>query len=313
MNASIKTFTTIIAAVLVITGTVFGLIYINQNYIQPSVPDSQNNTQTPPFDLNKFKSSLDTEGFLNILLLGISGEEYKSGELTDSIILANLNFETKNINLISIPRDLWVTNRQGEKQKINELYKFEGGTEKPSLSNAEQLKESLGEIVGQDIEKIAIIDLGGIKNLVDILGGVQTEEGYMNGDQALFYIRDRSRPGSDFDRMLRQQKLITAIINKVALSDGEIFSDQTIMLQMFNLLEKNFASDISFAQLPALGTAFKGVDTNDIGLHTITTNNLLQEEYRDINGQSIYILYPKAGEGNYSEIHNFITEILDLN
>ena len=310
MNASVKIFILTATTISVIVAAIFGLNYINKNYIQPGVSSAPNDAQTSYFDLNKLKSTSDKDESLNILLLGISGEGYKSGELTDSIILANLNFETKKINLISIPRDLWITNRQGEKQKINELYKLEGGTEKPSLNSAEQLKESLKEIVGQDIQKIAIIDLSGIKNLVDLLGGVQTEEGYMDGDQALFYVRDRSRPGSDFDRMLRQQKLITAIINKVTKNEGEILNDQATILQLFNLLEKNFASDIPFLEMSTFGTALKGTNMDNIGLHTITTNNLLQEEYRDVNGQNIYILYPKAGEGNYSEIHDFIKEII---
>ena len=147
--------------------------------------------------------------------------------------------------------------------------------------------------------------------MVDLIGGVDTDEGHLNGEQALFYIRDRSRPGSDFDRMKRQQKLIMAIIDTITKQQDTLLANQETVMSLFNLLDENLDMDISFIEIFTLSSKFKNVDTENIGLHTITTNNLLQEEYRDINGQSIYILYPKVGEENYTEINNFVDEIIN--
>ena len=218
---------------------------------------------------------------------------------------------SNKIDLVSIPRDLWVKSEPGNFQKINELYRVSGGTEKPNAVSAEQIKLKTQEILGQNIQHIAVINLDGIKSMVDLIGGVDTDEGHLNGEQALFYISDRSRPGSDFDRMKRQQKLIMAIIDTITKQQDTLLANQETVMSLFNLLDENLDMDISFIEIFTLSSKFKNVDTENIGLHTITTNNLLQEEYRDINGQSIYILYPKVGEENYTEINNFVDEIIN--
>ena len=76
---------------------------------------------------------------INILFLGISGDGYIAGHLTDSIIVASLieqqNSESKNIPF-SIPRDLWVrtNNTSG---KINELYRYGEVQQLPTTQNLE--------------------------------------------------------------------------------------------------------------------------------------------------------------------------------
>ena len=312
-----------LAGLLLSGGTILGLNYIAKNYVQTPNETSDNNAENASFGFNFLKSSLQQGDKLNILFLGISGENYTSGNLTDSIIFVSINLESQKINLISIPRDLWVNSENGDKpapahkeltrgkQKINELYRIEGGEVKPDVSYASLLKGRVSEIIGQDIQYTAVVDLDGIKNIVNLIGGIDTEEGFMNGEQALFYIRDRSRPGNDFDRMLRQQKLIIAIIQKISKNQEELLQNQETTIEFLQLAQKNFNTDISILEIFSLSQTFKDIDPQEIGLYTITTNNLLKEEYRDINGQSIYILYPRAGEEDYSEIQNFVSEILE--
>ena len=55
---------------------------------------------------------------LNLLLLGSGGAGHEGGELTDAIILAHIDFRQAKIGLISIPRDLWISEK-----KINRDYK----------------------------------------------------------------------------------------------------------------------------------------------------------------------------------------------
>src|SRR5574344_530463 len=45
----------------------------------------------------------------SILLLGYGGGKHEGGTLTDSIMVAKINPKNETINLISVPRDLWVS------------------------------------------------------------------------------------------------------------------------------------------------------------------------------------------------------------
>lgn len=294
-----------------LAGVAFGFNYIFKNYVQSG--DSQNEPVSPP-SADVLRDLLDNDiggNKFNILLLGVSGIEQYSGELTDSIILASINFERSTANLFSIPRDLWVRTENDTFKKINELYKDAGGDFVPDITAVGLIKNKVEEITGQKVHNSAVIDLEGIKELVDALGGVETDEGFMNGDQALFYVQDRSRPGSDFDRMRRQQQLIEAIVKKI--SEENITDDQTKTLELYEILQNNLATDISLIQLLTLSNKLENFDSEQTGLYTITTNNLLTEEMREIDGQQIYILYPTAGEENYEEVQDFVSGILDNN
>lgn len=62
------------------------------------------------------------------LLLGYMGGNHEGSLLTDTMLLAQVNFKVKKLTLISIPRDLWVTiplqtaNSATSAGKINQLY-----------------------------------------------------------------------------------------------------------------------------------------------------------------------------------------------
>ena len=113
-------------------------------------------------------------------------------------------------------------------------------------------------------------------------------------------------PNLSEERVFTSQKIV---IDKITKDQDSLLANQETALTLFNLLEENFSSDTNFLGIFTLANRLKNI--NDIGLYTITTDNLLQEEYRNINGQSIYILYPKVGEENYTEINNFVDEIIN--
>jgi len=70
-----------------------------------------------------FKTVSGTEqNKINILITGIGGGEHDGANLTDTILLASLQGESKTISLLSIPRDLYVEYPLGGRGKINEIY-----------------------------------------------------------------------------------------------------------------------------------------------------------------------------------------------
>ncbi len=105
-------------------------------------------------------------GNVNILLMGIGGENHEGPDLTDTIIFANLEPDKNVVNLISIPRDLYLDSIGA---KVNSAYAI--GQEKDgrgmTLASA-----AVGSVIGVNPDYVFIIDFSGFTKLVDLLGGI---------------------------------------------------------------------------------------------------------------------------------------------
>ena len=111
----------------------------------------------------------EKRGSKNILIAGIGGRGHPGGELTDSLMLANMNYDTKTVTLLSIPRDLYVAYSSNSAGKINALYPM--GQKQNEGVNL--LAKKVSEITNQPIHHYLIIDFSGFKSIVDALGGVE--------------------------------------------------------------------------------------------------------------------------------------------
>jgi LCP family protein required for cell wall assembly len=105
----------------------------------------------------------DPDRPFSILLLGYAGANHDGGGLTDSIILSRIRPHDQQIDLISIPRDLWVEASPDKFTKINSILPLHG---------PEALKSVVASISGETIEHHVAIDFNGFIKVVDILGGV---------------------------------------------------------------------------------------------------------------------------------------------
>ncbi len=112
--------------------------------------------------------TIDNEKDFSILVLGIGGGTHDGPNLTDTIIFANVSIEEKRVDLVSIPRDLWIDSL---KAKINAIYAF-GKKDGKGLSN---IKSATEQVVGEEINYVLIIDFKGFVNLIDHLGGVEVD------------------------------------------------------------------------------------------------------------------------------------------
>src|SRR5664279_5481322 len=65
-----------------------------------------------------------TDSKINILLLGIGGGNHDGPNLTDTIILANIDQKNNKVTLVSVPRDLWLPDLIGANKKINGAYAY---------------------------------------------------------------------------------------------------------------------------------------------------------------------------------------------
>lgn len=108
-----------------------------------------------------------TNGHTNILILGIGGGTHDGPDLTDTMIFASIDRTNKKIELVSLPRDLWIPDVH---EKVNAIYANAETNKKGSgLAIAEA---AVSKIMGQPIHYGFRIDFGGFVKAVDELGGL---------------------------------------------------------------------------------------------------------------------------------------------
>jgi len=123
-----------------------------------------------------------------VAMLGYGGKNHEGGYLTDTMIVAHINYKSKKALLVSIPRDLWVKLPTKSKEpfsaKINTVYQLQLFPETfPDVAVKEYtktdksglLKKVLKNITGLDIDAYVAIDFDAFETIIDTLGGVQIE------------------------------------------------------------------------------------------------------------------------------------------
>lgn len=115
----------------------------------------------------------EDEGRINVLLLGMRGENVPGGGLlTDTIMVASIKPQENKASLISIPRDLYVNNPGwGNKSKINAVYA--AGEENGKKQGLEDMKKVVADVTGLSIHYGASINFEGFKQLIDAIGGIE--------------------------------------------------------------------------------------------------------------------------------------------
>jgi LCP family protein required for cell wall assembly len=102
----------------------------------------------------------------NILLLGIGGDGHDGPDLTDTMILASVDSQGKDVALVSIPRDLWAPSISA---KINSAYAYGQEKNGEGLSLA---KKTVSGLFGIPIHYAFRLDFNGFVKAVDLVGGL---------------------------------------------------------------------------------------------------------------------------------------------
>jgi len=106
-----------------------------------------------------------TNGFVNILLLGIAGGTHDGAFLTDTILVASYNLKEDALTLLSIPRDLWLP---ALKSKANAVYQL-GSADNNGLGFS---KTVMGNILGIPIHYSLRADFRGFVKAIDAIDGI---------------------------------------------------------------------------------------------------------------------------------------------
>lgn len=159
----------------------------------------------------------------NVLLLGIDrAVDGTAIGRSDTIILFGIQPLSGQVNMLSIPRDLWVPIPGYGESRINSAHSWGEGAQVgggPRLAAA-TVRENFGVNVTYYV-RVRLEEFGGV---IDALGGIditleQAAAGYppgthhLDGTQALAFVRNRE--GDDFFRQQNGQLFIVALGKKI--------------------------------------------------------------------------------------------------
>ena len=163
-------------------------------------------------------------GNANVLVLGLDRSLEEDGWLSrsDTIILSNLKMTNAEMNMLSIPRDLWVSIPEYGENRINTAHYF-GEVYVPGSGPASAIATIEADF-GVPVDHYVRIKLEEFPRLIDAMGGMTfvLEEPMgglpagthdLTGDQALAFVRDRAGT-DDFFRMAQAQFFIKSFVNQ---------------------------------------------------------------------------------------------------
>ncbi|MCO8298530.1 LCP family protein [Tetragenococcus halophilus] len=246
----------------------------------------------------------DEEPF-SVLLLGIDTGDLGRTEQgrSDTMMVATVDPQENKSTLVSIPRDTYVDIVGHDTQdKINHAYAFGGAT---------MSMDTVSEFLDIPIDHYVSINMEGIKELVDVVDGVDVnndlafeQDGHtynfgkihMNGEEALGYLRMRHEdPEGDYGRQKRQRKVVEAVIDK-SLS----LSGATQYRSILGAMEDNMKTDLSFGDMRSIALDYRGAFSNIDQLQ-------LQGEGFNQDGVS----YQRVDENELKEVQDNLQEQLD--
>ena len=103
---------------------------------------------------------------MTVVLLGYGGAGHQGGFLTDVIQIMHIDFDKAKINLISVPRDLWVKLPNDKQAKINTAFTLGVDPNKPVASGGQVAKQMAANVTGIPIDYFIAIDFVGFKRLI---------------------------------------------------------------------------------------------------------------------------------------------------
>ena len=287
------------------------------------------------------RTPVETNGRVNILLTGYSvGDPHHQGAaLTDSIMIVSINPKTKQGNLISIPRDLWVHIPGNGYSKINAAYE-DGQAEnfnQPGYFSGGLglLQKVISSDFGVHFNYYALINYAAVRDGVNAVGGINITINspdprgiydpythlklpngtvHLDGQQALDLSRTRGDgpgsygiPNADFTRTQYQQEMLVALKRKAG-KISSIFNPLTV-LRLVNAVGNNVQTNLKIGEMESLYGDVKGINSSNIKTVTLNDYNgkdLLSNYY--VEGQDALI--PAAGFNDYSAIKNAVNNIL---
>jgi LCP family protein required for cell wall assembly len=274
-------------------------------------------------DVKKNKLDSKTEkmlsGYTTIAIFGLDNRTngtYKSGR-SDTIMIASINNDTKQVSIVSVLRDSYLDIDGTENlDKANAAYAYGG---------PEQAVNMLNRNLDLDIEDYVVVDFKAVADAVDAVGGVEItvdsetakammqcwgeceevvgrkstivkpsdQPQLLDGVQALCYARTRHTSGDDFRRASRQREVVDQVIKKAKKAN---------LSQINNMIDSIFpeiSTSLSAPELIGMASGMKDYTiSQSIGFpFTVATGTM---------GKSGSVVIPCTLESNVKLLYRFL-------
>src|SRR4051794_5052735 len=239
----------------------------------------------------KHVDALDGTPF-NVLVTGLDGPRLDApdvvGERTDTMMLVRIEPAAKKVEVVSLPRDLWVAIPGHGEGRLNSAFQIGG----PQL-----LIQTVENTLGVPVGRYLGIDLTGFEDLVEQAGGVRVEFPYpararssgldvptsgcrtLDGAQSLSLVRARKDlqwlvdgrwhldVTGDFGRMQRQQTFGRAVLTAL----GQLGTDPVSRAHLLDLFVHRVTMDSYWTreQLEGVLDLARSLGPDDVSTRTI--------------------------------------------
>ena len=226
------------------------------------------------FGIFPFSSDIMSYNRVNILIIGC--DEIENQGRADTIVFLSISPKTKDVLILSIPRDTRVEIPERGMDKINHAYAFGG---------ERLISKTVSSFLDVPIHFYAVVDFIGFVYIIDELGGVEIDvekemhyvdkaggveinlcpgKQILDGGKALQYIRFRYDKLGDLGRIKRQQKLALAVIKKMIN-----FDSITKIPQISEGMKEYMETNIEAQDAIALANLFRGVNQEKFRVETV--------------------------------------------
>ena len=313
------------------------LLFIGGLYVYGQLNSKLDKINQPVLDDSKIKvnqevqDSIDSQestltGYTTYALFGIDHRDKNTalgGENSDTIIIASVNNDTKDVKLVSVYRDTLLNLGNDTYSKANAAYAY---------GEAEQAITMLNTNLDLNISEYATVNFNALTTIIDDLGGLDMDMSYaeivhmnnycvetseetgkdytpielpdrpddieavqyhyhLNGVQATSYCRIRYTASLDMGLTERQRRVIQMIVSKAKSAGlGKIFK---IMDDVFPMVTTSMTKDEILQLLPTL----IGYSVDD------TTGFPTSYKFSNVKGS---IIVPTTLETNVIELHKFL-------
>jgi LCP family protein required for cell wall assembly len=227
----------------------------------------------PAFDISAIDEQSD--GLLNVLLVGIDWKPGRTHRLTDSMIVVSVNAESGAVYMFSFPRDIARFELYDGGTYSGKLNTFAGfaqrNPERYPEGGMQSLAYELGYLLGVPIDYYAAVDIPGFETVVKSVGQLTVYnekeindlytgfylpagEHRLSPQEVLMFVRSR-KGSSDFARARRQQQVLTALRREM-LKPEKLANLPSIVDAVSQVLRTNFPRE----QMDGLLTLAEQVD-----------------------------------------------------
>lgn len=289
--------------VLTATATLGGLVYAGTSQMEQRViPDLRDDVVEEPGDPQEAEpvendpaieevaetqnilivGSDSRDGLTDEQLLALGTEDEGGNQLTDTVMLLQLDPQADRASLLSFPRDLLVDRCDGSQGRINSA--FVTGEEQSPGGGPACLVKTVVDLTEIPIDHYVEVDLAGFIEAVDAVGGVtffldepivdefaglDVPEGCVtfDGTRALGFVRAR-RLDNDFGRIARQQRFLRELV--ATATSVETLSNPRRLFDLVSAVGGAVTTDTGLSTTDMARLAYTFRELSNAGLTTYT-------------------------------------------